>query len=39
MLKTLKGSEEYNISDLPEGNYMLKIKGDELAKVTKLVKE
>ncbi len=39
VLKTLKGNEEYNVSDLPKGNYMLKIKGSELAKVTKLVKE
>jgi hypothetical protein len=38
LLKTLKGSEEYNVADLSRGNYMLKIKGSELAKVTKLVK-
>ncbi|WBV61024.1 T9SS type A sorting domain-containing protein [Chryseobacterium camelliae] len=39
IVKTLKGSEEYNVSDLPKGNYVLKIKSNELTKVTKLIKE
>lgn len=39
IIKTLKGTEEYNISDLTKGNYMLKIKSDGLTKVTNLIKQ
>jgi hypothetical protein len=38
-IKTLNGAEEYNVSDLPKGNYILKIKNNELTKVTKLIKQ
>ncbi|MDQ1161997.1 hypothetical protein QE422_002365 [Chryseobacterium sp. SORGH_AS 447] len=38
IIKTLKGSEEYNISDLTKGSYILKIKNSEQTKVTKLMK-
>ncbi|PQA91923.1 hypothetical protein B0A69_15985 [Chryseobacterium shigense] len=40
LVKTLKGSEEYNVSDLPKGNYILKIKNEGgLTKMTKLIKQ
>lgn len=39
LVRTLKGAEEYNISDLPKGNYILKIKSNELTKMTKLLKQ
>lgn len=40
LVRTLKGSEEYNVSDLPKGNYILKIKSEGgLAKITKLIKQ
>lgn len=38
VVKTLKGAEEYNISDLPKGNYIIKIKNNETPKITKLIK-
>ncbi|MGC5746861.1 T9SS type A sorting domain-containing protein [Chryseobacterium sp. NFX27] len=38
-IRTLNGAEEYNVSDLPKGNYILKIKNSELTKVTKLIKQ
>jgi hypothetical protein len=38
-VKMLKGAEEYNVSDLPKGNYILKIKSNELTKITKLLKQ
>jgi len=40
LVRTLKGSEEYNASDLPKGNYILKIKNDGgHTKITKLIKQ
>ncbi|MDC8104173.1 T9SS type A sorting domain-containing protein [Chryseobacterium sp. PTM-20240506] len=39
LVKTLKGSEEYNVSELPTGNYILKIKSNEITKMTKLLKQ
>lgn len=39
IIKNLKGFEEYNISEVPKGVYMLKIKSSEISKVTKLVKQ
>lgn len=40
MVRTLKGSEEYSVSDLPKGNYILKIYNDGgPAKITKLIKQ
>lgn len=39
LVRTLKGAEEYNVSDLPKGNYILKIKSNELTKMTKLLKQ
>lgn len=40
LVKTLKASEEYNVSDLPKGNYILKIKNEGgLTKITKLLKQ
>lgn len=38
VVKVLKGSEEYNVSDLPKGNYILKILNNENPKITKLIK-
>lgn len=38
VVKVLKGSEEYNVSDLPKGNYILKILNNESPKITKLIK-
>ncbi|WP_163393277.1 T9SS type A sorting domain-containing protein [Flavobacterium limi] len=38
IVKTLKGTEEYNISDLSKGNYLLQIKSDGVTKVTNLLK-
>ncbi|MEG1591603.1 T9SS type A sorting domain-containing protein [Chryseobacterium sp.] len=38
VVKVLKGSEEYNVSDLPKGNYVLKILNNESPKITKLIK-
>ena len=38
-IKTLNGTDEYNVSDLPKGNYILKIKCNELTKITKLIKQ
>jgi len=39
LIKTMKGAEDYNVSDLPKGNYILKIKSNELTKITKLLKQ
>lgn len=39
VIRTLKGTEEYNISDLSKGNYILKIKSQGLTKVTHLIKQ
>ncbi|MCW3161875.1 T9SS type A sorting domain-containing protein [Chryseobacterium oryctis] len=39
LVRTLKGAEEYNISDLPKGNYILKINSNEITKITKLIKQ
>lgn len=40
LVKTLKGSEDYNASDLPKGNYILKINNDSgHTKITKLIKQ
>lgn len=40
MVRTLKGSEEYSVSDLPKGSYILKIYNDGgPAKITKLIKQ
>ncbi|WP_408612382.1 T9SS type A sorting domain-containing protein [Chryseobacterium fluminis] len=39
LIRTLKGADEYNVSDLPKGNYILKIKSSELTKITKLLKQ
>ncbi|HCA09760.1 MULTISPECIES: T9SS type A sorting domain-containing protein [unclassified Chryseobacterium] len=40
LIRTLQGSEEYNVSDLPKGNYILKIKNEGgLTKMTKLLKQ
>jgi hypothetical protein len=40
MIRTLKGSEEYSVSDLPKGSYILKIHNDGgPAKITKLIKQ
>jgi hypothetical protein len=40
IVKTLKGSEEYSVSDLPKGNYILKIKNEGgHTKITKLIKQ
>jgi hypothetical protein len=30
LIKTMRGAEDYNVSDLPKGNYILKIKSNEL---------
>lgn len=39
LVKTMKGSEEYNIAELPKGTYFLKIKSNEASKITKLIKQ
>ncbi|PIF46029.1 putative secreted protein (Por secretion system target) [Chryseobacterium sp. 52] len=40
LVRTLKGSEDYNVSDLPKGNYILKIKNEGgHTKITKLIKQ
>ncbi|MCD1117051.1 T9SS type A sorting domain-containing protein [Chryseobacterium turcicum] len=39
VVKVLKGSEEYNVSDLPKGSYILKILNNESPKITKLIKQ
>jgi hypothetical protein len=39
IVRILKGSEEYNVSDLVKGNYILKIKSSELTKIAKLIKQ
>lgn len=40
LLRTVKSSEEYNVSDLPKGMYILKIKNEGgLTKITKLIKQ
>ncbi|KXH84441.1 T9SS type A sorting domain-containing protein [Chryseobacterium kwangjuense] len=40
LVRTLKGSDEYQVSDLPKGNYMLKIKNEGgHTKITKLIKQ
>ncbi|ASK29470.1 hypothetical protein CEY12_04840 [Chryseobacterium sp. T16E-39] len=39
LVRTLKGAEEYTVSDLPKGSYILKIKSNEITKMTKLLKE
>lgn len=37
-VKTLKSADEYHISDLPKGNYLVKINSSESPKITKLIK-
>lgn len=40
LIKTLNAAENYNVSDLPKGNYILKIKNESgPAKITKLIKQ
>lgn len=39
LIKTLKGADDYNVSDLPTGNYIVKVKSSELTKITKLIKQ
>lgn len=39
VVRSLKDAEEYNVSDLPAGNYYLLIKSDQLAKLTKFTKK
>lgn len=39
IIRSLKGSEEYNVSDLQKGIYLIKIKSSEISKITKLVKQ
>ncbi len=40
LIRTLKGSEEYKVSDLPKGNYILKIQNEGgHTKITKLIKQ
>lgn len=39
LIKTLKGAESYNVSDLPKGTYILKINSNETPKITKLIKQ
>lgn len=39
VVKTLKGAEQFDVSDLAKGTYMLKIKSNTTTKVTKLIKE
>ena len=38
-IKTLKAADEYNVSDLPIGHYMVKINSNGLSKITKLLKQ
>lgn len=37
-VKVLRSADEYQISDLPKGNYLLKINSSESPKITKLMK-
>ncbi|MBU8882294.1 T9SS type A sorting domain-containing protein [Kaistella sp. DKR-2] len=37
-VKVLKSADEYQVSDLPKGNYLLKINSNESPKITKLIK-
>lgn len=39
LIRNLKVSEEYNVSDLPKGNYLLKIESDKTTKIAKLIKQ
>ena len=39
VVKTLKANNDYNISDLSKGIYILKIKNDGITKISKLIKE
>lgn len=39
IIRSLKGSEEYNVSDLQKGIYLIKIKSSEISKITKLIKQ
>ncbi|MCG2793497.1 MAG: T9SS type A sorting domain-containing protein [Weeksellaceae bacterium] len=39
IVKILKGADEFDVSGLAKGTYMLKIKSNDLTKVTKLIKE
>ncbi|MCU7613771.1 T9SS type A sorting domain-containing protein [Chryseobacterium sp. GMJ5] len=39
LVRTMKGADEYQVSDLPKGNYILVIKSDGLTKITKLLKQ
>jgi hypothetical protein len=39
LVKTMKGADDYNISELPKGIYFLKIKSNETSKITKLIKQ
>lgn len=39
VVKTLKGAEQFDVSGLAKGTYMLKIKSNATTKVTKLIKE
>lgn len=39
LVKILKAQEEYNVSTLSSGNYILKIYSDEVTKITKLLKQ
>jgi len=38
LVKAFKGSEQYNVSDLPKGNYIVSIKSNGTTKITKLIK-
>ncbi|UFK97757.1 T9SS type A sorting domain-containing protein [Kaistella faecalis] len=37
-VKVLKSADEYQVSDLPKGNYLVKINSNESPKITKLIK-
>lgn len=39
IVKILKGADEFDVSGLAKGTYMLKIKSNDLTKVTKMIKE
>lgn len=39
IVRSLKGSEEYNVSDLQKGIYLIKIKSSEISKIAKLAKQ
>lgn len=38
LVKAFKGSEQYNVFDLPKGNYIVSIKSNGNTKITKLIK-